>query len=98
MKVIIIAGGQGTRIASVNSEIPKAMIPVCGKPVIEHQVEMAKRYGFTEFIFLIGYLGEQIEHYFGDGSQWEVHIDYYHETKPLGTAGAIAEVLSLIHI
>ena len=92
MKVIIIAGGQGTRIASVNSEIPKAMIPVCGKPVIEHQVEMAKRYGFTELIFLIGYLGEQIEHYFGDGSQWEVHIDYYHETKPLGTAGAIAEV------
>ena len=92
MKVVIIAGGQGTRIASVNSEIPKAMIPVCGKPVIEHQVEMAKRYGFTEFIFLIGYLGEQIEHYFGDGSRWGVHIDYYHETKPLGTAGSIAEV------
>ena len=47
MKVVIIAGGQGTRIASVNSDIPKAMIPVCDKPVIEHQVEMAKRYGFT---------------------------------------------------
>lgn len=92
MKVVIIAGGQGTRIASVNSDIPKAMIPVCGKPVIEHQVEMAKRYGFTEFIFLTGYLGEQVESYFGDGSHWGVNIDYYHETTPLGTAGAIAEV------
>lgn len=96
MKTVIIAGGQGTRIASVNSEIPKAMIPVCGKPVLEHQIEMAKRYGNTEFIFLIGYLGDQIRDYFGDGSQWGVHIDYYQETKPLGTAGALAEVEDLL--
>lgn len=92
MKVVIIAGGKGTRIASVNNEIPKAMIPVCGKPVIELQVEMAKRYGFTEFIFLVGYLGEQIETYFGNGERWGVTIDYYHETQQLGTAGALAEV------
>lgn len=91
-KVVIIAGGKGTRIASVNSEIPKAMIPVGGKPVLEHQVEMAKRYGFTEFIFLTGYLGDKIQEYFGDGSKWGVHIDYYREEKPLGTAGAIAEI------
>ena len=68
MKIIIIAGGQGTRIASVNKEIPKAMIPVCGKPVLERQIEMAKKYGYSEFIFLIGYLGNQIQEYFGDGS------------------------------
>lgn len=89
MKVVIIAGGQGTRIASVNSEIPKAMIPICGKPIIEYEVELAKRYGYTEFLFIIGYLGDQIEEYFGDGSRWGVHIDYFHETKPLGTAGAL---------
>lgn len=89
MKVVIIAGGQGTRIASVNSEIPKAMIPICGKPIIEREVEMAKRYGFTDFLFITGYLGDQIESYFGDGSRWGVHIDYYRETKPLGTAGAL---------
>lgn len=89
MKVVIIAGGQGTRIASVNSEIPKAMIPIAGKPVLEYEVDLAKRYGFTEFLFIIGYLGDQIENYFGDGSQWGVHIDYFKEEKPLGTAGAL---------
>lgn len=89
MKVVIIAGGQGTRIASVNSEIPKAMIPICGKPIIEHEVEMAKRQGFTDFLFIIGYLGDQIEAYFGDGSRFGVRIDYFHETQPLGTAGAL---------
>ena len=89
MKVVIIAGGQGTRIASVNSEIPKAMIPICGKPIIEYEVDMAKRQGFTDFIFIIGYLGDQIEAYFGDGSRFGVHIDYFRETQPLGTAGAL---------
>lgn len=90
MKIVIIAGGQGTRIASVNSEIPKAMIPVCGKPIIEHEVLLAKRYGYTEFIFIIGHLGNVIRSYFGDGSQWGISIEYFQETQPLGTAGALA--------
>ena len=96
MKVVIIAGGQGTRIASVNSEIPKAMIPVCGTPVIERQVMMAKRQGFTEFIFLIGYLGNQIVSHFGNGEQFGVNITYYKEQLPLGTAGALAEVADIL--
>lgn len=89
MKVVIIAGGKGTRIASVNSEIPKAMIPVCGKPIIEYEVELCKRYGFTDFLFIIGHMGDQISSFFGDGSKWGVNIDYYQETQPLGTAGAL---------
>jgi D,D-heptose 1,7-bisphosphate phosphatase len=89
MKVVIIAGGQGTRIASVNADIPKAMIPIDGKPILEYQVLMAKRYGYTDFLFIIGHLGDQISAYFGDGSKWGVHIDYYQETAPLGTAGAL---------
>ncbi len=89
MKVVIIAGGQGTRIASVNSEIPKAMIPVCGKPIIEREVELCKRYGYTDFLFIIGYMGDQISSYFGDGKKWGVSIAYYQEEKPLGTAGAL---------
>ncbi len=89
MKIVIIAGGQGTRIASVNSEIPKAMIPVCGKPIIEHEVELCKRYGYTDFLFIIGHMGDQISCYFGDGSKWGVNIDYFQETQPLGTAGAL---------
>lgn len=92
IKVVVIAGGKGTRIASVNSEIPKAMIPVGGKPILEHQVELARRYGLTDFIFLTGHLGNVIEDYFGNGSKWGVNIEYYRETRPLGTAGAIAEI------
>ena len=89
MKIVIIAGGQGTRIASVNSEIPKAMIPVCGKPIIEHELELCKRYGFTDFLFVIGHMGDQISSYFGDGEKWGVRIEYYQEMRPLGTAGAL---------
>lgn len=89
MLIVIIAGGQGTRIASVNSEIPKAMIPVCGKPIIEYEVELCKRYGFTNYLFIIGHMGDQISSYFGDGSKWNVNIEYYQETQPLGTAGAM---------
>ncbi len=89
MKIVIIAGGKGTRIASVNSEIPKALIPVCGKPIIEHEVELCKRYGFTDFLFITGHMGNQISSYFEDGSKWDVHIEYYQETEPLGTAGAL---------
>lgn len=89
MKVVIIAGGKGTRIASVNKDIPKAMIPVEGKPVMEYEVELAKSYGFREFIFITGHLGDQISDYFGDGSRWGVSIEYFHEEQPLGTAGAL---------
>lgn len=95
MKVVIIAGGKGTRIASVNSEIPKAMIPINGKPILEYQVELAKRYGFNEFIFIIGHLGHVIQEYFGDGSKFGCKISYFVEEKPLGTAGALAEIPEL---
>ena len=96
MKVVIIAGGQGTRIASVNNEIPKAMIPINGKPVLEYQIELAKRYGLTDFIFIIGHLGNVIKDYFGNGSKWGVSITYHHEQTPLGTAGAMPEIAHLL--
>jgi NDP-sugar pyrophosphorylase family protein len=92
MKVVVVAGGKGTRIRSVTEEIPKAMIPVNGKPVLEHQLEMAKRYGYNDFLFLTGHLGSKIEEYFGTGEKWDVFIEYYQEKSPLGTAGAFAEV------
>lgn len=92
MKVVIIAGGKGTRIASVASEIPKAMIPVCGKPILEYQIELAKRYGYNEFIFIIGHLGDVIKNYFRNGDDFGCKIEYYVETSPLGTAGALAEL------
>jgi mannose-1-phosphate guanylyltransferase / phosphomannomutase len=96
MKVVIIAGGKGTRIASVNNEIPKAMIPIAGKPVLEYQIELAKRYGFKDIILIIGFLGNVIEDYFQDGLKWGVSINYYKEEKALGTAGALPYLKELL--
>ena len=89
MKIVIMAGGRGTRIASVNSEVPKPMIPVNGKPVLEYQLECCKRQGFKDFIFVVGYMADKITDYFGDGLRFGVHIEYIVEKNPLGTAGAL---------
>ena len=96
MKVVITAGGKGTRIREIAEEIPKAMIPMSGKPVLEYQVELSIRYGFTDFLFLTGHLSDQIEKYFGNGSKFGITIDYYHEDIPLGTAGAFKEITHLL--
>jgi len=84
-----MAGGKGTRISSVASDIPKPMIRVCGKPVLEHQIECLQRQGITELILSIGHLGNIIQDYFQDGHRWGVEISYYQEEQPLGTAGAV---------
>lgn len=89
MTVVILAGGRGTRIASVHSEIPKPMIPLLGKPILQHQIEALRRQGCSHFILIIGYLGEKIKEYFQDGAQFGVHIEYVEEKEPLGTAGSL---------
>lgn len=89
MRAVITAGGKGTRVASVNSTIPKPMLLICGKPVLLHQIECLRRQGITEITLTIGHLGEQINGFFGDGSKFGVQIDYIQEKEPLGTAGAL---------
>jgi len=89
MKVIIMAGGKGTRIASVKSDVPKPMIEICGKPILLWQVESLKEQGLTDITLVIGYLGHIIKDFFGDGSQFGVNIRYFVEDSPLGTAGAL---------
>jgi len=89
MKVVIMAGGKGTRVSSIASDIPKPMIPICSKPILEHQIECLKKNGLTEIIVVIGHLGQHIKDYFGDGSRFGCAISYYTETEPLGTAGAL---------
>ena len=68
MKVVIMAGGKGTRIASVNSEVPKPMIPLLEKPILEHQIDCLKKQGYTDIILVVGHLGHVIRDYFADGS------------------------------
>lgn len=89
MKVVIMAGGKGTRISSIAKDIPKPMIPILNKPVLEHQINFLKEQGFNDLIITIGYLGNVIKQYFGDGSKFGVKIDYYFEDHPLGNAGAL---------
>ena len=89
MKIVIMAGGKGTRIASVNSEVPKPMIEILGKPILEYQIEMLKAQGYTEFVLVIGHLGHVIRQYFSDGRRFGVVIEYIEEKEPLGTAGAL---------
>lgn len=92
MKVVILAGGKGTRMGSLSQNIPKPMISIAGKPILQHQIEFAKRFNLTEIFMLTGYKGEVIEDYFGNGEHWGVNISYYRENTPLGTAGAVKEI------
>ena len=96
MKAIIMAGGKGTRIASIANDIPKPMIQLCGKPILEHQIECLKKNEITDIILVIGHLGHFIKEYFENGSRFGVNINYYEETEPLGTAGALYKIDGLI--
>jgi histidinol-phosphate phosphatase family protein len=88
-QLIILAGGAGTRLRARLGDLPKPMIPVAGKPLLEHQVELAKIFGFTDLIFFVHYRADLIEKHFGDGKKFGVQIRYVLEEKPLGTAGAV---------
>ena len=87
--IVVMAGGKGTRLRPHTENCPKPMLPVGGKPMLEHAIERAKLEGFEHFVIAVHYLGHMIEEYFGDGSKWQVHIEYIRETSPLGTAGAL---------
>ena len=86
---VIMAGGKGSRLLSItNDEIPKPMVPVDGKPLLEYQVEKLKTYGIKKIVMIVGHLGEKIVDHFKDGKDFGVEIDYIFEREPLGTAGA----------
>lgn len=88
--MVIMAGGMGTRLRPHTNNCPKPLLPVAGKPMLEHIIERAKLEGFTHFVLAIHYLGHMIEDYFGNGQRLGVKIDYLRENAPLGTAGALS--------
>ena len=92
MKVVIMAGGKGTRISSVASDIQKPMIKIDGTPVLEREIQCLKEQGFENLIITVSHLGHIIMNYFGDGSDFGVHIEYFVEKQPLGNAGALFEL------
>ena len=88
--LVVMAGGLGTRMHPHTENCPKPLLPVAGKPILEHIIGRANADGFTHFVLAVKYLANMIEDYFGDGSKWGVKIEYLHEEEPLGTAGALS--------
>ena len=100
MKTVIMAGGKGTRISSIASDIPKPMIKIDSIPVLEREIDCLVQQGFDDIIITVSYLGHIIMDYFGDGSgtspvtgkPFGAHIEYYNEVQPLGNAGALFKI------
>jgi len=86
---IILAGGLGTRLRPLTDETPKPLLPLKGKPIVQHTIEQLKRHGVKNIILSIGYKADKIKEYFGDGSKLGLNISYVVEDNPLGTGGAV---------
>jgi len=97
MRALIICGGKGTRVQKINKEIPKALFPIAGKPLLHHQIEWLKKYGIDEIVFCIGHLGEQIKNFVGDGSSFGIKAFFSEEKQLLGTGGAIKNAEKFIN-
>lgn len=89
MIAVILAGGKGTRLTEIAKDIPKPLVAVQGKPVLQYQIENLKRSGINQVILVIGHQGHKIKEFFGNGTSFGISIDYYQEETPLGTAGAL---------
>jgi len=95
-KMVIMAGGKGTRLRPHTENCPKPMLLVGGKPMLQHIIERARDEGFSEFLLSVNYLSHMIEDYFGDGGAFGVNIRYIHEELPLGTAGSLSMISMLV--
>ncbi|HWR25971.1 MAG TPA: bifunctional sugar-1-phosphate nucleotidylyltransferase/acetyltransferase [Methanosarcina sp.] len=97
MKAVILVAGKGTRMEPLTSDCPKVMLQVANKPVLEHILNSGVEAGIDGFVFITGYLEEQIKAYFGDGSKWGVTIEYVPQKEQLGTANAIGCAKGHVH-
>ena len=95
MRAVILAGGKGTRLGPFTTILPKPLLPIGERAILELLVEQLRVHGFTRLTLAVGYLSHLIEAVFGDGSAYGVSIDYHYEDEPLGTAGALAGVRGL---
>ncbi len=98
MKAFILCGGRGERLKPITDKVPKPMVPVAGKPILEYQLDLLKKHGVRDAVLLVGWYGEAVEEYFGDGSGRDMHIEYSYEDphNRLGTAGPIKAARHLV--
>lgn len=95
MKTVILCGGKGTRLAPFTYVLPKPMMPIGDKAILEVLLQQLRRYGFTEIVLAVGYLASLMKAYFKDGQQYDLNITYSDELEPLGTAGPLAQIPEL---
>lgn len=96
LEALIMAGGRGERLQPLTNKTPKPMLMLGDKPILEHNIDRLIEYGITKIYISVKYLAEQITAYFGDGSSKGISIEYIHEKKPLGTAGAISLLKKIV--
>ena len=96
MKALILAAGEGKRMRPLTYERPKVMLPIAGKPIIEHLLEEVKEVGIDDFIFVVGYHDETIRDYFGNGERWDINLEYVTQKTQLGTADALRKAEELV--
>ncbi len=96
MKAIVLCAGHATRMRPLTSYVAKAMVPVAGKPMLEHILGKLRAHGFTEAIVALSLHAEQVAHYFGDGSRWGMSLEYSVNEEPLGTAGEVDRMGAMI--
>lgn len=96
MKAVIMAGGEGTRLRPLTCDLPKPMVPVLNKPVMQHIIELLKKHGITDIAVTLAYLPGKIKDYFQDGRDFDVNLKYFVEDTPLGTAGSIKNAMDFL--
>jgi histidinol-phosphate phosphatase family protein len=97
LQAVILAGGKGSRLLSRSNNLPKPMVPVLGKPLLQYQIELCAKQGITDIQILVEYRSEAIQEYFGDGSSFGVAIEYHKESDPRGTAGALLDIVDSLN-
>ncbi|HOO13148.1 MAG TPA: sugar phosphate nucleotidyltransferase, partial [Bacillota bacterium] len=85
MKAVIMAGGEGTRLRPLTCDVPKPMVPILNRPVMEYTIKLLKKHNINDISVTLAYLPSAITEYFGDGKEWGVNLNYFIEESPLGT-------------
>ena len=97
LDAVIMAGGRGERLKPLTDSIPKPMLKVGDKPILEHTIQLLSIYGIENIWITLRYLGDQIENYFGTGKERNLAIQYIYETEPLGTIGSVSKIKHFVH-
>ena len=93
----VMAGGIGSRLRPLTCDLPKPMVPIVGKPVMQHGIELLKRHGITDIAATLMYMPGVIKNYFKDGQDFNVNLNYYIEETPLGTAGSVKNAAQFLN-